>query len=112
MSEFLTNFDQWYDAYAAAAPSQQYALLQTAIAHPIPVEYAEESDFGMILVEMWDMLVSHNLVNESFALIDTLQQQQPELYQREFQYFANFLIRYHLFQQTDSGKDTLALFKS
>jgi hypothetical protein len=66
----------------------------------------------MILVEMWDMLVSHNLVNEAFALIDTLQQQQPELYQREFQYFANFLIRYHLFHQTDSVKDTLALFKA
>jgi hypothetical protein len=113
MSEFLTNFDQWYDAYEAASPSQQYTLLQTAIAQPIPIQYAEENDFGMILVEMWDMLVSHNLGNEAFALIATLQQQQPKLYQQEFQYFADFLIRYHLFQhQMDAVRDTLAPFKT
>jgi hypothetical protein len=113
MSELLTDFDQWYDAYEAAWPSQQYTLLQTAIAQPIPVKYAEENDFGMILVEMWDILVSHNLVNEAFALISTLQQQQPELYQQEFQYFADFLIRYHLFHhQPDSARDTLAPFKT
>jgi hypothetical protein len=113
MSEFLTNFDQWYDTYEAAAPSQQYALLQTAIAQPIPIKYAEENDLGMILIDLWDMLVSHNLVNEAFALIATLQQQHPELYQQEFQYFADCLIRYHLFQhQMDAVRDTLAPFKT
>jgi hypothetical protein len=32
MSLFLTDFEQWYDAYEAASPSQQYALIQAAIA--------------------------------------------------------------------------------
>ncbi|NJP12053.1 MAG: hypothetical protein HC866_23435 [Leptolyngbyaceae cyanobacterium RU_5_1] len=113
MSLFLTDFEQWYDAYEAASPSQQYALIQAAIAQPIAVEYAEENDFGTILLELWDLLVSHNLAKEALALIATLQQRQPDLYQREFQYFADFLIRYHLFHhQVDSVKDNLAQFKA
>jgi hypothetical protein len=50
MSLFLTDFEQWYDAYEAAAPSQQYGLIQAAIAQPIAVEYAEENDFGRVLL--------------------------------------------------------------
>lgn len=113
MSMFLNDFDQWYDEYEAAAPSQQYALVKEAIAQPIPIEYAKEIDLGMILLEVFDLLVNHNQVDEVLALITTLQQQQPDLYQLEFQYFDTFLIKYHLFyNHIDAVSDTLIRFKT
>jgi len=85
----------------------------SAIAQPIPIEYAKEIDLGMILLEVFDLLVNHNQVDEVLAFVTTLQQQQPDLYQLEFQYFDTFLIRYHLFySHIDAVSDTLIRFKT
>ena len=72
MSLFLTDFDQWYDEYETASPSQHYAMVKAAVSEPIPVDYAEKVDFGAILIEVWGSLLDHNQVDECLALITTL----------------------------------------
>jgi hypothetical protein len=98
MSLFLTDFDQWYDTYEAASPAQQHEMVLEAISQPIPIAYAKEIDLGMILIEVWEPLFSHNLIDAALTFVTTLQQQQPELYQQEFQYFDDMLVTYYLFQ--------------
>lgn len=113
MSLFLTDFDQWYAEYEAESPQQQYELFKAAITQPIPIEYAEEIDLGMMLIEVWEKLVDHNQVNQILALIALLRQQQPVLYQQEYHYFADFLVRYHLFyNQPDAVREVLAQLKT
>ena len=114
MTLFLTDFDQWYDDYEAAAQSQKYAMVKSVIAaEPIPVDYAEEVEIGAILIDVSEELINHNQVNDCLALISALQQQQPDLYRKEFQYLDDFRIKYHLFHnQIDAVRDDLACFQS
>lgn len=113
MSLFLTDIEQWYDGFDQASPREQYALIREAIAQPIPIQYAEEIDFGSVLLEVWDRLVSHNLIDEALALRTALNQQQPDLYQKEFQYIDGFLVQYRLFHnQFHQLPEDLARFKA
>ena len=113
MSTFLTDFDQWDDAFETAAPSQQYDMLKAAISEPIPIDYAEKVEFGFFLINVWEDLINHNQVDECLALIKTLRQQQPDLYQREFQYLDDLLVKYHLFHhQIDAVRDDLSQFQA
>jgi hypothetical protein len=97
MALFFEDFDQWYEAYETASPQAQYATLLEIIAKPIPLDYAIETDIVSILMDMKGLLEVHNLVEQALSFTATLQQQQSELYQREFYYFDNFPIRYALF---------------
>jgi len=113
MTHLLTDFDEWYDEYDATSPQQQYEMVREAIAQPIPPKYAQKIDLGSILIEVWDMLHNHNLVDEALAFVETLQTHHADLYRQEFQYFDGFLVQYHLFQQNDDAlPDALSRFKA
>jgi hypothetical protein len=99
MSLFFEDFDQWYEAYEIASPQAQYEILLEIIAEPIPLDYALETDIASILMDMQSLLEVHNLVEQALSFAATLQQQQSELYQREFYYFDNYPIRYALFSR-------------
>jgi hypothetical protein len=105
MALFFEDFDQWYEAYETASPQAQYATLLEIIAKPIPLDYAIETDIVSILMDMKGLLEVHNLVEQALSFTATLQQQQSELYQREFYYFDNFPIRYALFSRKPSQID-------
>ena len=113
MSQFLTQTDQWFDDYDSASPRQQYAMVKAAIAQPIPAELAEDVDLGMLLVEILDSLVNHNQVEETLTFIETLRQQQPDVYRQEFQYYDSFVAQYHLFYEDDKAVEAaLTRFKA
>jgi hypothetical protein len=97
MSLFLTDFDAWYDEYAAVSPRQQHDRLKDILSQLIDPTYAKEVDLGMLVIELQDMLLDHNQLPEALALVDQLQQQQPTFYQQEFQYFDGFLVQYYLY---------------
>lgn len=98
MSSLLHDPEQWLNDFEAASAKQQYDLVMQAIAEPIPASIAEEIDLGMTLVEMRDQLVGQNQVELAIVLTQQLQQQQPALYQKEFQYFDDFWVQYYLYQ--------------
>ncbi|MCG8362430.1 MAG: hypothetical protein MJA27_03735 [Pseudanabaenales cyanobacterium] len=88
-------------------------MFKAAIAEPIPIDYAEKVDFGFFLINVWEDLINHNQVDECLALVTTLQQQQPDLYQREFQYLDDLLVKYHLFHhQIDAVRNDLSRFQA
>jgi hypothetical protein len=98
MNLFSTDFDAWYDEYEALSPRQQHDELRQVLSQPIDPAYAQEVDLGMTVIELQDMLLNHNHVSEAIEIISLLQQNQPEFYQQEFQYFDKFLVLYHLFR--------------
>jgi hypothetical protein len=85
MSEFLTNFDQWYDAYEAAAPSQQDALLQAAIAatnalKPQLIEGFEQRLWQYNFVHRWQRphcISKAEFLAEAELFAASLQQSEP-----------------------------------
>ncbi len=113
MSLLLTDSDQWYDEYDDASPKQQYALVREAIAQPIPVEFAEAIDLGMVLVEVYDLLANNNQVEEVLAFTATLQQHNPDIFQGEFQYFDKYSVLYGLFHgQIDAVSNALVRYRA
>jgi len=111
MSLFLTDLDQWDEEYLQSSPAHQYEMVKEAIARPIPLDYAEEADFGMVAIEMWDLLVNANQIEECFLFAETLRLQQPDFFHQEFQYYATFFVQYHLFHgQMDALQDVLKYF--
>jgi hypothetical protein len=112
MSTELAELDEWYDTYSAAAPKQQYEMLQRLIETPLSPEAIEEIDLGMLLLEMREELVNNNLIDDAIAFLDKLQQHQPELYQEEYAYHDKFLIQYYLYSnQPEKVKEALKRFK-
>lgn len=99
MSLLLTDFDQWYDQFVTASPKQQYELLVDALSEPIPLEYAEEIDLIASVLDIFDVLIHQNLMDQAIQLTTLLKEINSEIYQREFQYFDDRLIQYHLFHQ-------------
>ena len=99
MSLFLEDFDQWCEAYGTASPQVQYEMVLEIIAEPIPLDYAIETDIASILIDIQTLLVGNGLLEQALTFTKTFQTQQPELYQKEFYYFDNFLVRYALFKQ-------------
>ncbi|MGA7932154.1 MAG: hypothetical protein WCA35_01105 [Kovacikia sp.] len=97
MSLLLSNSEQWLDTYEAASARQQYEMMMAAIAQPIPEDVIESLDLVMELLELQDELLKNNQIESTLGLIDTLQQQQLTLYQKEFPYFDNFLAEYYLY---------------
>jgi len=113
MALFLTDFDQWYEEFEAASPRQQYELFKAAIATPLPPGYAKETDFGVILLDVWGLLLGNNQIEAALAFVKTLQQQQPEVYQAEFQYLDDILVMYALFQEDEAAvREALDRFKA
>jgi hypothetical protein len=97
MSLILTNTQQWCETYEAASAKDKHLLMVEALENPIPLKAIEESDLGMLLIELVDEMGSNNLISDALALIEKVQQQQPELYDREFQYLDDLPIKYYLF---------------
>ena len=91
MSLLLTDFNQWYTNFSAVSPKQQYDLLMAELSQPIAFEDAMEIDLAGVVLDLYEPLISHNLIDQALALMHSLQQQHLELYQREFQYFDDFL---------------------
>ncbi|KPQ32425.1 MAG: hypothetical protein HLUCCA11_21475 [Phormidesmis priestleyi Ana] len=112
MSLFFEDFDEWYEAYETASPLEQYEIVLGIVSSPIPLDYAVETDFVSILIEVQGLLEGNNLLEHALSFIATLQKQQPALYQQEFYYFDNFPIRYALFSRELSLMDeALARYK-
>ncbi|MEM9091435.1 MAG: hypothetical protein AAGC93_22185 [Cyanobacteria bacterium P01_F01_bin.53] len=105
MSLFFEDFDQWYEAYETASPQVQYETVLEIISKPFPFDYAVETDFASILIEVQGLLEGNNLLKQALSFTATFQAQQPELYQKEFYYFDNFPIRYALFNRVLSQCD-------
>ncbi|GAA6623778.1 hypothetical protein [Scytonema sp. NUACC26] len=97
MSLILTNTQQWYENYEAASAKDKHLLMVEALEHPIPSKAIEECDLGILLIELVDEMGSNNLISDALALMEKVQQQQPELYAREFQYLDSLQIKYYLF---------------
>ncbi|MDV3350558.1 hypothetical protein QGP82_17760 [Leptothoe sp. LEGE 181152] len=99
MSLFIEDFDQWYEHFSEASPQEQHQLLLEAISKPIPLAFAEKEDIASLLIDVQCDLEGNNLIEEALAFTEIFQQQQPELYQKEFYYFDNFPIRVALFKR-------------
>ncbi len=99
MSLFLDDFDQWYEQFSEASPQEQHQCLLEIISKPIPFEFAEDVDLASLLIDVECLLEDNNLIEQALAFTTILQEQQPELYQQEFQYFDNFPIRVALFKR-------------
>lgn len=95
----VTNPEQWSTNYENASAEQQYELLLQAIAQPLSPDLVEEIDLGMLLIEMRDALVSHNLIDQAIQLIHTLQQRQPRVYAQEFAYLDDIVVKYYLYRE-------------
>jgi len=114
MSLLLDDFDRWYEIYEAASIKQQYELLMAAIAQPIPLEFAEDVDLGILLVDMQGHLASNNQIDAYLAFVDALVQHQPELYQKkEYPYFDDVLVDYYLYRnEPEQVRAALARFRA
>ena len=99
MSLFLDDFDQWYEQFSEASPQEQHQSLLEIISKPIPLEFAEDVDLASLLIDVEGLLEGNNLIEQALAFTTTFQEQQPELYQKEFYYFDNFPIRVALFKR-------------
>ena len=99
MSLFLEDFDQWYEHFSEASSQEQHQLLLEAISKPIPLVFAKKEDIVSWLIDVQCDLEGNNLIEQALAFTEIFQQQQPELYQQEFYYFDNFLIRVALFNR-------------
>ena len=99
MSLFLDDFDQWYEQFSEASPQEQHQCLLEIISKPIPLEVAEDVDLASLLIDVEGLLEGNNLIQQALAFTKTFQEQQPELYQKEFYYFDNFPIRVALFKR-------------
>ena len=63
------------------------------VSSPIPLDYAVETDFVSILIEVQGLLEGNNLLEHALIFYrNTSKKQQPALYQQEFYYFDNFPI--------------------
>lgn len=61
---------------------------------------------------MQDQLVGQNLIDEALSFTARIEQQQPELYRKEFYYFDTFQVSYALFRGApDQAKPALERFK-
>src|SRR5689334_3781071 len=98
MAAIAIDPEQWYADYEDASVKQQYGMLLDAIAQPIAPELIEDLDLGMLLVMMRDELVNHRQLEQAIALIQTLQEKQPTLYQQEFPFLDNLRVEYYLYQ--------------
>lgn len=98
MSSILHDPEQWLDDFEAASAKQQYDMTMQAIAEPIPANIVQQIDLGMTLIDVMDSLLSCNQFELLLDLINQLQQQQPEFYQKEFQFFDDFLVEYYLYK--------------
>ncbi len=113
MSLILTNTQQWCENYEAASAKDKHLLMVEALENPIPSKVIEESDLGMLLIELVDELGSNNLISDALALMEKVQQQQPELYAQEFQYLDTLQVKYYLFSnQPELLSYCLAQFKN
>jgi hypothetical protein len=104
-SNFLENFDQWYEHYSEASPQAQHQLVLEVISEPIPLDFAVKQDITSILIDVEGLLTGNNLIDQALAFTKIFQQQQPELYQQEFYYFDNFPIRVALFKRELDAMD-------
>lgn len=113
MSLILTNTQQWCDNYEAASAKDKHLLMVEALENPIPSRVIQECDLGMLLIELVDELGSNNLILDALALMEKVQQQQPELYAQEFQYLDTLRVKYYLFSnQPELLSYCLAQFKN
>ena len=109
----LADLDRWYERYSTAAPKEQYEMLQALIETPLSPEVLEDMDLGILLLDMREELVNNGLIDEAIALIEKLQQQQPELYKEEYPYHDKFRALYYLYSnQPEKIKGVLSHFKA
>ena len=112
MSSIIANPEQWCEIYDDAAVAKKYSLLMEALSQPLSPELIEECDLGMLLLEFKDELDDNNLISDALALIEKVQQQQPQLYNQEFPYLDTFRISYYLFSnQLELVRTSLTQFK-
>jgi hypothetical protein len=109
----LADLDRWYERYSTAAPKEQYEMLSALIETPLSPEILEDMDLGILLLDMREELVNNGLIDEAIALIEKLQQQQPELYKEEYPYHDKFRALYYLYSnQPEKIKGVLSHFKA
>jgi hypothetical protein len=89
--------EQWQATYEAASLTRQYEMLLEVMALPLSLDLIEELDLEMLLLMMRDELVNRHLFDHAIELIQTVQQQQPNLHQQEFAVLDSFLIEYYLY---------------
>ena len=113
MSLVLMDPEQWYDNYEAASAKQQYEMMMEALDQPLSTEAIEEIDLGMLVVDLRDELASNNRLDDFLAFVDKIKQKQPELYEQEYPYLDNLLVRYYLFrQEPELLQEALARYKA
>lgn len=111
MSSIIANPDQWCESYDNAAVAKKYQMMLEALSQPLSPELIEECDLGMLLVELKEELDDSNLITETLTLIEKVQQ-QPQIYNQEFQYFDSFRISYYLFcNQPELVRTSLSQFQ-
>ncbi len=112
MSSIIANPDQWCESYDNAAVAKKYQMMLAALSQPLSPELIEECDLGMLLVELKEELDDNNLITDTLTLIEKVQQQQPQIYNQEFQYLDSFRISYYLFcNQLELVRTSLSQFK-
>ncbi len=111
MSSIIANPDQWCESYDNAAVAKKYQMMLEALSQPLSSELIEECDLGMLLVELKEELDDSNLITDTLTLIEKVQQ-QPQIYNQEFQYLDSFRISYYLFcNQPELVRTSLSRFK-
>ncbi|NJK99535.1 MAG: hypothetical protein HC910_02845 [Spirulinaceae cyanobacterium SM2_1_0] len=98
MSRSPFDFDQWHSEYLQASSRQAHQLILTLLEQPLSVDWVEEMDLGMILVEMRDELASSNDFPAFLHFLDVIRDRHPEIYAAEYPYFDTFLVDYYLYR--------------
>lgn len=112
MSSIIANPDQWCESYDNAAVAKKYQMMLAVLSQPLSPELIEECDLVMLLVELKEELDDSNLITDTLTLIEKVQQQQPQIYNQEFQYLDSFRISYYLFcNQPELVRTSLSRFK-
>lgn len=99
MKTIYNDVEKWDEQFSDSSDDGRYDLVISILKAPLTESFIEELDLGSVLVEMLDTLKREKEFAKLLNLIEVCISFQPALYKKEYSYFDEFLINWHLFHR-------------
>lgn len=98
MISYQQEKEEWYNVYHQSGLEDQYQMILKVFKMPSIDEELIQDDFGTILLEIQQSLITERKYEEVIKLIEIIKQSAPIFYNKEAVYLNGFVVEYYLYK--------------